>query len=288
LSDVRYRTSAATIKLGTGCDIAIEGLLGKKQIGIGEIIYCQINPNRFDADSLTYFRFTRWRATRAFAQLLTNLGAAFTCDQNIFKEEKKEINSIDLDNTLWKAKALKTFPAVDDIVNKVKDPGMSAEADKLVTIDADETGMLDTNVPMTASDEISNIFQASDGEMVFRKTIDIPENMLGKDLVLNLAAMDDFDNTFFNGTQVGFTDDKVKENWSFVRTYSVPAKLVKPGKNVIAIRIWDWYGGGGLFNSSPKRTITLKEKPLEKVGLYHADYRSDFELGDNPFRYFRW
>lgn len=288
LSDVRYRATAATIKLNTGCDIAIEGLLGKKQIGKGEIIYCQVNPNRFNADSLTYFRFTRWRATRAFCQLLTNLGASFMGDQHIFKEERKEIISIDLDNTVWKAKALKIFPAVDDIVKKVKDPGISAEAEKLMQPDADETGMLATNVPMTASDEINNIFQASDGEMVFRKTIDITENMLGKDLVLNLAAIDDFDNTFFNGIPVGFTDDNTPENWSFVRTYTVPAKLVKPGKNVIAIRIWDWYGGGGLFNASPKRTITLKEKPLQKAGLYHSDYRADFELGDNPFRYFRW
>ena len=288
LSDVRYRASAATVKLSSGCDVSIQGLLGKKQTGKGEIIYCQIDPNRFNADSLTYFRFTRWRASRAFAQLLTNLGVSFTSDQNIFKQEVKETNSIELDNTVWKAKALAVFPAVNDIVNKIKDPGISAEAQKLITAEADETGMLDTNVPMAASDEINTIFQASDGEMVFRKTIDIPQNMLGKDLMLNLGAIDDFDNTFFNGVPVGFTDERTPENWSFVRTYTVPATLVKPGKNIIAIRIWDWYGGGGMFNASPKRSITLKEKVVQKPGLYHADYRTDFELGDNPFRYFRW
>jgi len=288
ISDIRYRTAAATIKIASGCDISLDGLLGKKQLGKGEIIYCQLEPNRFNADSLTYFRFTRWRATRAFAQVATNLGATFTCDLNIFKEEKKEVTHIDLDKTIWKAKITVLLPAADDMSNKVKDPGISKEAAQLLQETADESAMINTNVPMTNADEINTILQSSDGEVVFRKTIEIPDNMLGKDLVLNLAAMDDFDNTYFNGVPVGFTDDKVKENWSFVRTYTVPAKLVKPGKNVIAIRIWDWYGGGGIFNSSPKREITLKEKPVEPVSLYHSDYRTDFELGDNPFRYFRW
>lgn len=96
ISDIRYRTAAATIKISNGCDISLDGLLGRKQLGKGEIIYCQIDPNRFNADSLTYFRFTRWPATRAFAQVAANLGASFTCDLNIFKEEKKEVTYIDL------------------------------------------------------------------------------------------------------------------------------------------------------------------------------------------------
>jgi beta-galactosidase len=288
ISDIRYRTAMATLKIKSGCDISLDGLLGKKQLGKGEIIYCQLDPNRFNADSLTYFRFTRWRATRAFTQVATNLGATFTCDLNIFREENKEVTHIDLDKTIWKAKLTAIVPAADDVANKIKDPGISKEATLLVMENADENTMINTNVPMTGSDEINTILQSSDGEVVFRKTIDIPDNMAGKDLVLNLAAMDDFDYTYFNGILVGFTDDKVKDNWSFVRTYEVPAKLVKPGKNVIAIRIWDCYGGGGIFNSAPKREITLKEKPKEAVGLYHLDYRTDFELGDNPFRYFRW
>jgi hypothetical protein len=24
------------------------------------------------------------------------------------------------------------------------------------------------------------------------------------------------------------------------------------------------------------------------TGFYHTDYRDDFELGDDPYRYFRW
>ena len=31
--------------------------------------------------------------------------------------------------------------------------------------------------------------------------------------------------------------------------------------------------------------VRLKSPPS---GLYHPDYRQDFENGDDPYRYFRW
>jgi hypothetical protein len=39
-----------------------------------------LDPNQFEAETATYFRFTRWRQTRALVQLLANLGAMFTAD----------------------------------------------------------------------------------------------------------------------------------------------------------------------------------------------------------------
>jgi hypothetical protein len=36
------------------------------------------------ADEKTYFRFTRWRQTRALSQVLANLGASFTADERYF------------------------------------------------------------------------------------------------------------------------------------------------------------------------------------------------------------
>jgi beta-galactosidase len=37
--------------------------------------------------------------------------------------------------------------------------------------------------------------------------------------------------------------------------------------------------------SADKYTASLVRAP---AGLYHADYRADFESGDDPYRYFRW
>jgi len=289
LSDIRYRASAPTIKVTQGCDIAIEGLLGKKQAGKGEVVYCQIDPNRFKADSLTYYRFTRWRSNRAMVQLLANLGAAFKCDENIFIEINKNFNSIELDRTIWKAKMTLTIPSAPDPVSKRKDTGITKEAQALVKEDADEGGMIDANIPTTPSDEMYRKFAANDGEAVYRKKIVMPESMVGKDLTIHLSTIDDFDQVYFNGQLIGSTDERVPENWGFRRTYTIPGRLVKPGENVIAIRVFDCYGGGGFFGASPKREIVLKEDDKVKpVDLYHHDYRTDFELGDNPFRYFRW
>jgi hypothetical protein len=36
------------------------------------------------------------------------------------------------------------------------------------------------------------------------------------------------------------------------------------------------------------RGFVLRPVPSATVGLYHADYRDDFALGDDPFRYYRW
>jgi hypothetical protein len=67
----------------------------------------------------------------------------------------------------------------------------------------------------------------------------------------------------------------------------VPAGALKPGRNVIAVRIWDQFGGGG-FNG-PKPEMRLSPLPREdRHPLYHRDYRSDYPLGDDPYRYYRW
>jgi len=104
---------------------------------------------------------------------------------------------------------------------------------------------------------------------------------------LELCALDDYDTTYFNGEVVGSTDQKNPEAWGVQRVYRVPARLVRAGKNVLTIRVWDRFGGGGIMG--PAQNMFLR--PLnhkEAVTSYHRDYRTDFELGDDPFRYFRW
>jgi beta-galactosidase len=55
-------------------------------LGKGVLVYCQLDPNRFDVDVKTYFRFTRWRQTRALCRVLSNLGGQFEVDRLIFTE----------------------------------------------------------------------------------------------------------------------------------------------------------------------------------------------------------
>lgn len=70
---------------------------------------------------------------------------------------------------------------------------------------------------------------------------------------LQLGAVDDTDETYINGVQVGSTD-----GWDQPRKYAVPAGTLKPGKNVITVRVVNPFGGGG-FNF---KSVTLDGKPV--------------------------
>ena len=85
-SDLRWRCYLDTPPwiLSAGAEIGADGVLGRKVIGKGLALFCQVDPDRFQAEEKTYFRYTRWRATRAVAQLLANLGASFPVDSRIF------------------------------------------------------------------------------------------------------------------------------------------------------------------------------------------------------------
>ena len=85
-----------------------------------------------------------------------------------------------------------------------------------------------------------------DGLVWFRRTIDIPADWAGKDLKLCLGSVDDCDITYWNGEFVGATNA-----WRPERLYTVPGRLVKAGRNVITVRVYDTSGEGG-FGSKPE------------------------------------
>lgn len=94
-----------------------------------------------------------------------------------------------------------------------------------------------------------------DGIVWFRKTIDVPAAWAGLDIILKLGPIDEVDVTWFNGAQVGArgcsrTHDV--QYWNQPREYRVAGNLVKAGKNVIAIRVSDSSGQGGLWGSTPE------------------------------------
>ena len=83
-SDLRWRTDTEAWLIASGGDVGADGLLARKVLGKGVLVYCQLDPNRFDADVKTYFRFPRWRQTRALCQVLSKLGGRFAADKLIF------------------------------------------------------------------------------------------------------------------------------------------------------------------------------------------------------------
>jgi sialate O-acetylesterase len=84
-----------------------------------------------------------------------------------------------------------------------------------------------------------------DGAVWFRRDVDLPASWGGKDLVVNLPPVDDYDTTYFNGTKIGSTGRETPNSYSVPRKYTVPGSLVHAGRNVIAVRVFDSAGEGG-------------------------------------------
>lgn len=73
------------------------------------------------------------------------------------------------------------------------------------------------------------------------------------DPVLSLGKIDDADEVFVNGTRIGRMGTfppSFTSQWSVRRAYPLPAALLRD-ENLIAIRIWDGGGGGGLYEGVP-------------------------------------
>jgi sialate O-acetylesterase len=90
------------------------------------------------------------------------------------------------------------------------------------------------------------------GVVWFRRELELTR-VGDQDLILELGAIDDFDHTYFNGTLVGSHPDGTPNAYQTPRRYTVPKALLRPGKNVIAVRVFDHFGQGGF--AGPKRAM---------------------------------
>jgi beta-galactosidase len=90
----------------------------------------------------------------------------------------------------------------------------------------------------------------------FRRHIEIPADCKGKDFDLLLGKIDDVDETFLNGERIGGTGSfppDYRTAYDTSRRYRVRASLVRgDGSDVLAVRVFDGSGGGGIYESSVK------------------------------------
>ncbi|MBJ6110447.1 glycoside hydrolase N-terminal domain-containing protein [Hymenobacter sp. BT523] len=89
-----------------------------------------------------------------------------------------------------------------------------------------------------------------DGAVWFKTTFDLPAAWTGKDLTLSLGRIRDVDVTYVNGQQVG-TDEGISKK----RRYRVPAAVLRPGRNEVAIQVLNFYDKGGLIGVKEKQPV---------------------------------
>ncbi len=118
------------------------------------------------------------------------------------------------------------------------DPARSREAQAWKQPSYDDSAWSASKKPAPFPDNI-------DGVGWYRHSVEIPPSLAGRDMILHLGVVDDCDETFFNGVQIGRTDTRTPGYWTAQRVYPIPGKLVKAGKNGIAVRAIDHFSGGG-------------------------------------------
>jgi hypothetical protein len=94
-------------------------------------------------------------------------------------------------------------------------------------------------------------FRNYDGIAWYRFSFPLPEILKGEELVLLMGKIDDIDEVFLNGVMIGstgsFSEGHTGQEWQQFRGYFIPAGLLKDKDNVIAVRVYDGFMGGGIY-----------------------------------------
>lgn len=127
-----------------------------------------------------------------------------------------------------------------------------------------------------------------DGVAWYRKEFRLSPELYDKNLVLVIGKIDDLDEVYLNGKLVGSTgiikdypyESNLGDNWLSLRGYYLnKSDLNKNGVNVIAVRVYDGYINGGIYDGPVGLTTQEKysnywreNKPREKKKNSFWDY----------------
>ena len=105
------------------------------------------------------------------------------------------------------------------------------------------------------------------GVVWYRREVDLPISMKGKAARLFLGRIVDADEVYVNGEEIGHTTYQYPQ-----RRYTVPAGILKAGRNVFVIRVSNFNGKGGFVPDKPyclftdSDTVDMKGYWQYKVG----------------------
>lgn len=118
------------------------------------------------------------------------------------------------------------------------------------------------------------------GVVWFRKEVEVPFSMTGKPAKLFMGRIVDADNTYVNGVLAGSITYQYPP-----RRYDLPAGLLKPGKNLIVVRVINQAGKGGFVPDKPyflvagSDSLDLRGEWLYKVGEAFRPERAESSAG---------
>ncbi|MCB0842122.1 MAG: 9-O-acetylesterase [Bacteroidetes bacterium] len=103
-----------------------------------------------------------------------------------------------------------------------------------------------------------------DGVVWFRREIIVSGLIAQTGGELHLGPIDDSDITWVNGVKVGETHNQYNED----RIYTIPANVLRPGRNVITVRVEDYQGGGGIWGKKDQLKLVSGPSSIPLDGTW--------------------
>ena len=106
---------------------------------------------------------------------------------------------------------------------------------------------------------------------------------MGRNLTLEIGAVDKQDISYFNGVEVGRTGEGFDESfWCINRSYPVSQELVTGTTCTIAVRAYSFFAHGGLIG--PERAMKIyvdgqEEEPVFLAGTWRCEVELDAGIG---------
>ncbi len=129
-------------------------------------------------------------------------------------------------------------------------------------------------------------YEDYDGFAWYRKNFNLPSGLISQKLVLLLGKIDDIDQVYLNGQLTGFTGDfdprdgiiRTNGQYREFRGYYIPENIqLKDTGNIIAIRVYDSHGVGGLYEGPVGLII---QENYTRYWLYKVQRRRKFRFDD--------
>ena len=143
----------------------------------------------------------------------------------------------------------------------------------------DDSDWVTFDAPQFWEPVIGNI----DGIVWLRKTITLDESQTNADATLNLGMVDEYDDTYVNGVRVGGLNYPTGGAGRKERSYTIPANVLKPGENVIAIRVVDTRSAGGFGSMADAMHLDTTSDSLPLAGEWKAKVSYDSKAIDGEF-----
>lgn len=193
--------------------------------------------------------------------------------KNMSEAERKSLRSFTEQDKVYAERVARYHAWIDPILKQNHEK--IAAASGWYRPELDTSGWQAVKVPGNWKD---SVFKNHDGVVWYRRKFDIGKEFQGKEMILSLGAVDSLDTVWFNGTKVGESAVETPLHWTKPREYRIPAGLIKEKDNVIAVRVMNYGGRGGLTAQRGRICMYPADHPRKAFNVWDGGWLAKKEF----------